>query len=566
MSSRLYVICFNIYIVLTTMTISYADSPIFVDQSDASGLNFYYFNGMSGEFYLIENLGGGAALFDYDNDGDLDIYLVQGKMLGNKPINNALFPAKTLPLQDKLFRNDSNNRQLKFTDVTDTANIQALAYGMGVAVADINNDGWLDIYVNNFGGNQLWQNQGNGKFVNITALSKTAGDSMDTSVSASFIDIDKDGWLDLYVGNYVDFSIANNKTCYAPSSARDYCSPVLYNPRADQLWHNQQDLSFKDIAKTANIAQNPGNTLGVITADFNHDNWIDIYVASDGLENQLWLNQHNQRFEDNALLAGVAVNADGMPEASMGVDAGDIDNDGDEDLFMTHFLGETNTLYINDGQGWFEDQTIQSGLATPSKPYTAFGTAYFDYDNDGLLDVFIANGGVNIIPILQKQGDPYPLHQPNQLFHNLGQGKFVEVTEKAGEVFKLSEVSRGAAFGDIDNDGDTDILVVNNNGKARLLINQIGQNQHWLGLNLISQYNRVDSHAKVKLETANKTYYRRVRADGSYASANDTRILIGLGQATKIKQLTVYWSSGQQQQWHGLKINQYHTLYEKSSK
>ncbi len=539
----------------------------FSDQAEASGVDFVQFNGMSGEFYMIENLGGGGALFDYDNDGDLDIYLVQGAMLGPKALSEALFPPQPgKPLTDRLYRNDlsvarDGTPMPRFVDVTEASGIRSAGYGMGVTVGDYDNDGWVDVYVNNYGRNQLWRNNGNGTFSEVTDQAGVGEERL--SVSSAFVDYDRDGDLDLFVSNYVYFDPEENRECSAPDGSRDYCSPRAYEPAPDRLYHNRGDGTFEDVTAKSGIARAFGTGLGVVVADFNGDAWPDIYVANDGMANQLWRNQKDGTFVDDGLLSGTAVNMEGAAEASMGVDAVDVDGDGDEDLFMTHLLGETNTIYINDGEGWFEDRTMATGLAAPSKGYTSFGTAWFDYNNDGWLDLYIANGGVNNFLSLVLQNDPYPLHQTNQLFVNLGEGQFKEVTKAAGKVFKLSEVSRGVACGDVDSDGDADLLVVNNNGRARLLVNQEGNRRHWLGLRLLDARGRDALGARVRVERPKqRPLWRRARADGSYASANDPRVLVGLGDSAALGPVRVYWPSGLVEQWSGLQADRYTTLRE----
>jgi hypothetical protein len=544
-----------------------ATADTFTEAAEASGLDFVQFNGMTGEFYMIENLGGGVALFDYDNDGDLDVYLVQGAMLdpGKTPAQTIFPPPAGVPLTDRLYRNDlkinaDGTRSLHFTDVTGVSGIRASGYGMGVTAGDIDNDGRMDLYVSHYvDNNVLLHNNGDGTFTDIT--DKAGLTAPGAGAGAAFVDYDRDGFLDLYVGNYVDFSIKNNKKCFAPNGARDYCSPTVYSPLPDRLYHNRGDGTFEDVSASAGIRQQYGPALGISIADFNADGWPDIYVANDAQPNLLWINQKDGTFKDEALLAGVAVNMQGASEASMGVDTGDFDGDGDEDLFMTHFTGETNTIYVNDGNGWFEDRSLATGLAAPSKPYTSFGTAWIDYDNDGWLDLLVANGGVNVIPILVRAGDTYPLHQPNQLFANRGDGTFSEVTAGAGRVFELSEVSRGLAIGDLDNDGDTDAVVVNNSGPARLLINNAGNRNHWLGLRIVGANGGDALGARVSLERRDGApLWRRVRTDGSYASAQDPRVLFGLGKSTHTGKIRVYWPDGSVEEWSGISPDRYTTL------
>ncbi len=558
--------------ILTYFAAGIHAEELFTDRAKEYGIDFVHFNGMSGELYIAEILGGGAAFVDYDNDGDLDIYLIQGHMLGKgKTLKDALVPPPAgQPLSDRLYRNDlviqqDGRRTLRFTDVTQAAKIDSTGYGMGVAVGDYDNDGWADLYVTNFGSDQLWHNNGDGTFSNATA--KAGLGDPGWGVSAAFYDVDHDGDLDLYVGHYVQFSTDKNVACHAPNSARDYCAPQSYDSLPDRLYRNRGDGTFENVAKKSGITREFGPALGVIAADFNGDGWGDIYGANDGAANQLWINQGDGTFKDEALLAGVAVNMEGAAEGSMGVDAGDFDGDGDEDLFMTHLQNETNTIYVNDGQGWFEDRTLATGLGAPSKAFTSFGTAWIDYNNDSWLELFIANGDVRVSPFLVRAGDIHPLHQTNQLFVNLGNGRFKEVTQQAGKVFGLSEVSRGAAFGDVDNDGDTDILVGNNNGPARLLINNIGNHNHWLGLRLLDTSGREALGAKVVVSRPGvKSVWRRVRTDGSYGSANDPRVLVGLGQSTKVNAIRIHWVSGRTEEWSATALNRYSTLQEGGGK
>ncbi len=554
-------------------------TDIFLDKAEHTGIDFVHFNGMSGERYFCEMMGAGGAVFDYDGDGDLDLYLVQGHMLGpEKTLADAVFsPPGSEPLIDRLYRNDllageDGRRRLHFTDVTERSGIQAPGYGMGVATGDFNNDGWTDFYVTNFGSNQMFRNNGDGTFTDVTATTGT--DDPRWSVSAAFLDYDRDGWLDLYVGNYVDFSFTNSKRCFSFGDARresalEYCDPSQYQPLPESLFHNRGDGTYEDVSRKSGIAVESNGALGVSAADFNGDGWIDIYVANDKRPNHLWINQKNGRFKNKALVAGCAVSGEGFAESSMGVDAGDFDNDGDEDLFMTHMsLNEKNTLYVNQGQGSFDDVSYASGLALPSIVFTGFGTAFLDYDNDGLQDILAANGHVKSVEVLVQANDPYPLHQTNQLFRNLGAGRFREVTALAGAAFRLSEVSRGAAFGDLDNDGDTDVLLLNNSGRARLLMNQVGSGKHWLGLKLVGRESGRDMLGTrvAVLRAEGPVLWRRVRSDGSYASANDSRVLVGLGEAARIEAVRAYWPDGQAEEWKEVPIDRYTTLRQGSGR
>jgi len=538
------------------------EGPIFVERASESGLGFVHFNGMTGAYYVPEEVGSGAALLDYDGDGDLDAYLVQGNALGNgQTIEKALFPPRhPLPLTDRLYRNDGAGPDgPSFTDVTATSGLKADGYGMGIAIGDVDNDGDLDIYVTNWGPNQLWRNNGDGTFSDVTARAGV-GDPR-WSTSAAFLDYDRDGRQDLFVANYLLYSHQNHKSCHTTDGRREYCGPKSYADAPDRLYRNLGDGRFEDVTRAAGLSAAFGSGLGVLTADLNGDGWIDLYVANDADPNQLWLNRGDGRFVDDALLAGCALNADGAAEAGMGVHAEDVDVDGDEDLILTHLTGETHTLYINQGGGVFEDRTTAWGLAKPSLEATGFGTGFLDYDNDGLLDLIAVNGTVMSIEALRQAGDPYPLHQPNQLFRNDGHGGFEEVSSRAGAGLLLSEVSRGAALGDVDNDGDTDILISNNNGPARLLLNRVGNRNAWLGIHLVDPAGHTLCGARVSLEREGlPTLWRTARRDGSYLSASDPRLLFGLGNHAKVMRIIVFWPGGEKESWPGPKANQYVTL------
>lgn len=546
--------------------------PVFDEVAEKVGLNFRHYNGMTGKLFLPEIMGAGAALFDYDNDGDLDVFLVQGNVLepGSKP-NETLFPWRgSESPRGRLFRNDlevskDGSRRLRFVDVTQQSGIVATGYGMGAAVGDIDNDGRPDLYLTNLGSNQMFLNKGDGTFVDVTQ--RTGTDDPRWSTSAAFLDYDRDGWLDLMVVNYAKFSPSTSPTCYAVTSARDYCTPRAFAPPGNRLFHNRGDGTFEDVTIRAGVDKEFGHALGVVAADFDDDGWIDIYVANDGDPNQLWINQKNGTFKNDALLAGAAVNRDGKAEAGMGVDAGDFDGNGTEDIFVTHLMDETNTLFTNFGKGMFEDRTRESGLGMPGRRFTGFGTSFFDYDNDGWLDLLLVNGAVQLLPDLVRKGDPFPLGQPKQLFHNTSKGTFVEVSEQAGPGFQLLEVSRGAAFGDIDNDGDTDVLVTNNNGPVRLLLNQGGNRNHWLGLRLVGKNSRDMLGARVEVVIAkNRVLRRRVRTDGSYLSANDPRVLVGLGSDTQVDSIRVQWPDGSVEEWKAPLIDRYIILKQGAAK
>ena len=536
----------------------------FVDRAAAAGLDFVHFNGMSGSFYQPEMMGPGAGLFDYDNDGDLDVYLAQGELLGS---GTPLVPLpEGQPPGDRLYRNDlevrpDGTRTLRFTDVTEESGVPAGGYGMGVAAGDYDNDGWVDLYLTRFGRNRMLRNRGDGTFADVSAA--TGADEPSWGVPASFFDFDRDGWLDLFVGNYLNYTLDTHTQCYNRAGPPDYCPPEVSPPAPSRLYRNRGDGAFADVTAAAGLAREFGPALGAAAADYDGDGRIDLFVANDQQENQLWINQGGGRFRNLALPRGVALGAAGDAKADMGVDAGDFDNDDDEDLFITELTGQGSTLYVNDGAGLFEDLSAAYGIRAASLPYTGFGAGWIDVDNDGWLDVVAVNGSVT--QRLESLGpeNPFPLDQRNQVFRNLAGERFEDVTGRAGAPFARSAVSRGAAFGDVDNDGDTDVLVANAAGRAELLINQVGQRRGWLGLRLVGAAAPRDAvGARVAVTGSDGvTRRRRARADGSYASAHDPRVLIGLGdEAAEALAVRVTWPDGRTETWPAAPVGRYSTL------
>jgi hypothetical protein len=526
--------------------------PWLEDVTSDTGLAFVHDNGATGQFHLPEIMGAGVAVVDVDNDGDLDVVAVQsGKIEGTED-------------RHRLFRNDlrvaaDGTRTLTFTDVTAEAGLVMTGYGMGVAAGDYDGDGYVDLYVTAFGANALYRNTGRGSFEDATE--RAGVQETRWSSSAAFVDIDGDGHLDLYVANYVDFTTAANKPCTEPAGARDYCSPSVYRPVPDRLFRNRGDGTFEDVSERAGILRAYGAGLGVAVGDYDKDGHPDIYVANDATPNQLWRNTGKGTFDDEGLLSGTAFNAAGRPEGSMGIASGDFDGDGDEDIVVTNLVGETFVLYQNDGAGGFEDRRVPVGLSQPTAMMTGFGTEWADFDNDGVLDLVIANGAVNLVPALR--GTPNPFRQRNQIFRGVGGGRIEELTgAAAGPAFDHLEVSRGVAIGDLDNDGFPDVVVSNNGGPVRVLRNTAATGHGWLGLELQQPGpNRLSIGATVVVDAgpAAGTLFR-VRTDGSYLSASDARVLIGLGRHTAPVTATVTWPDGAVQRVTGLAPGRYHTV------
>ena len=507
---------------------------MFIDQAGELGVAFRHDPGLSGHLYMPEILGAGAALFDADGDGDLDLLLVQSQVA--EPASAAA--------GSRLFRNEwVETGSLNFVDVTAQSGLHTRCYGTGVTAGDIDNDGDIDLYLTCWGANELWRNEGGLRFVEIGAQSGT--DDPSWTGTANFFDFDGDGLLDLYVGNYLEYSPAIHKDCRAASGKLDYCGPLTHSPAPDRLLHNQGNGRFADVSGASGMASGThAPALGVVASDFNGDGRLDLYVANDAYANGLWIQQADRRFVDEALLAGAAVNVDGQPEASMGLDAGDYDGDGDDDLIMAHLADEKATLYAAVSPGLFEDRTLPSGLGQITRGYTGFGAAWIDYDNDGWLDFMVVNGRVRMDPAQIADAASFPYAQTMLLLRNQGDGKLSNVSARSGAVFAEERVSRGAAFGDLDNDGDLDVVVNNANDQPFVLINQIGQAQAWAGVRLVDYGRDAQGARAIYTRSDGRKLARRVRVDGSYASANDPRLLFALGQDAKLGNLDVVWADG----------------------
>ncbi|MCH9646966.1 MAG: CRTAC1 family protein [Deltaproteobacteria bacterium] len=528
-------------------------AEVFREVAEEVGLRFEHRNGAIGELALPEIMGPGVGLLDYDGDGDLDILLRRGGALDGTAGGGTV-----------LFRNDldvvATPATLRFVEVSAAdSGLSELGYGMGITVGDINGDSFPDLYLTNFGFDQLWSNRGDGSF-KFRRLDH-GGSKSSWSVSASFLDYDADGDLDLYVANYIDFRRNIAHPCFHPSSALDYCGPDSYDDVGDRLYRNRGDGTFEDVTGESGIGSLQGAGLGTLVFDADGDHRPDLYVANDADENFYWHNSGDGTFVQEGVLTGLATNGRGEKEAGMGIAYGDADGDGDGDLFVTHLDGESNTLYLRGANGRvFSDATAVAGLGVPSLPLTCFGTAFLDYDNDGILDLFTVCGAVKLF----REGGTAPeaLAQRNQLFRGLGQGRFQEVSETSGEAMELTEVSRGLAVGDLDNDGDPDLVVANNSGPARLLLNQVGNVHAWIGVEPVRRKGGLvvvgtEVHA---LLGDGRRLWRTAHRDGSYASSRDPRVLFGLGTDPSTVTIRVVWPGGVTEQWHDLPPNRYHEL------
>ncbi len=499
-------------------------------------------------------MGSGAALIDYDNDGDLDVYLVQGT--SSLPDGKSLAP----PPQgwkpgNRLFRNNlAETGKLSFTDVTESAGVGNSAQGMGVAAGDYDNDGYTDLYVTNYGHNVLYHNNGNGTFTDVTAAAGVA--SSGWSTSAAFIDYDKDGLLDLVVVHYVEFYTG---ACYVPEGSLDYCGPSSFKRTVTELYHNLGKGQFRNVTHEMGLDAKLGPGLGILTGSFSASGYPEFMVANDGAANHLWISEPrspqskpgDRIFKEEGLSHGLAYASDGRPRAGMGIASGDLFGDGGESIIVTNLPTESFTLFERQPNGDFIDDTERSGLSHISLPFTGFGVGLFDLENRGLLDMFSANGAVKAMR--SEQGDKYPYREKKLLLRNMGKGKgFEDITASAGPVFNAPEVSRAAAFGDVNNDGGVDILVTNNNGPARLLLNTVPDRGHWLLVHLEGvRTNRSAYGSVVELVQSNGTSVKRwVRGDGSYLAANDPRAHFGLGKATDVARINVYWLAGECESWN----------------
>jgi len=527
-----------------------APAPLFEPvPSSRSGITWTHSNGRSAEYYLPETTGAGCAFLDYDNDGWMDIFLV------NSGPCDFFTPPK--PLSNALYR---NNRDGTFTDVTAKSGLASTGYGMGAAVGDYDNDGYPDLFVSSYNESKLFHNNGDGTFTDVT---KKAGIKVDRwASSAVWFDYDNDGRLDLFVCRFVQFDKAANKFCGNEGTGeRHYCIPRVYPPAASWLFHNNGDGTFTDVSAATGIGAAQGKAWGVVATDIDNDGWMDLFVANDTVQNFLFKNTAG-KFKDVGLESGVAYSADGRARSGMGVDAADLDQDGWQDLTVTNVDQEMYSVYHNNHDQTFDDLAVPMGMASATRTMSGWGLRFFDYDNDGNLDLFIANGHPD--DQIEVHATSVTYREPLLLFHN--NGKTLEnISAQAGAIFQQPLAARGLAIGDFNNDGAVDVLISTNNGAPVLLRNEAAKGNHWLGVKLVGKKcNRDAIGAKITWTYGGTTRTRQKTGGGSYLSSHDPREVLGIGKSTKIDQLVVHWPypSNKTETFSNLPIDKYITIIE----
>ena len=541
-----------ILLICAPLSLSPAETQ-FVDVTTEAGINFRHINGAEGAYHLPETLGAGGAFFDADNDGNLDIYLVNSGYWKESSSGDETPSA--------LYRNSGDGT---FTDITMTAGVgNSGNYGQGAACADYDNDGDVDLYVTNFGVNVLYRNNSDGTFTDVTALAGTGDPAW--SSSACFLDYNRDGHIDLFVVNYLVYSLDVPYLPCGEDGIQTYCHPSLFEGAPDTLYRNNGDGTFTDVSHEAGVGGIGGlfhgKGLGVVSADFNNDGTPDLYVASDDTRNDFFYNNGDGTFSEISLLAGCAYSFNGVAQAGMGVATDDYNGDGWLDIFVTNLSYETNALYRNNGDGTFTDVIYEAHLGKESYLFVGFGTGFFDADNDGWRDIFIANG--HIIDNIEDTHGVLTYRQPDQIFRNQGDGTFQEVSASAGDYFQSTAVSRGALFGDYDNDGDVDMLVTQSNGPVTLLRNETGTQHNWVRIKTVGVISSRDgTGTRVTLTAGGHTQIQEINRGASYLSSHDGRLHFGLGVHTTVDRLEVRWQSGVVQVFENLLTNREHVISE----
>ena len=527
----------------------------FEDRIKSSRIKFTLRNSISPQRYSIETMMGGVALFDYNNDGLLDIFFTNGAAIPSLEKANADY-------YNRLFRNNGDGT---FTDVTESAGLKGIGYSMGVAAADYDNDGFVDLYVTGVNSNQLFHNNGDGTFTDVTEKAGVSGRipgyGKPWAVTAGWIDYDNDGRLDLFVVNYLNYDIKTAALCHIQEYPA-YCSPDGFHGTPNILYHNNGDGTFTDVSAQSHISQYIGKGMGVAFADYDNDGFTDIFVSNDTFPNFLLHNNGDGTFTDVALEAGVAFTGNGKTVAGMGADFRDLDNDGKPDIFHTAMFGNTFPLYRNLGNGQFEDATGEAGLMPLTVRFTAWGTGAFDFDNNGQKDLFSAGSDIldNADTTVHR-----PFALPNLLFRNKGNFRFDDVSSRAGAGFLRPAAHRGAAFGDLNNDGRIDIVVSVLNGSPQLLMNRSRNNNHWIILNLVGvRSNRDGIGTRVKVSTSDGDQYNEATTAVGYNSSSDKRVHFGLGTAAFIDKIELTWPSGIKQILTNIKADQVLTVTERA--
>lgn len=523
--------------------------PQFTEVTKQCGLDFIHTDGESGRKFFVEQFCSGCGFVDYDGDGWLDIVAIDGAPLPG-------YKGKKQHPRAELYR---NNHDGTFTKVTDQARFINTGFGGGVCAGDYDNDGYVDLFVTNFGTCKLFHNNRNGTFTDVTVAAHA--DVKGLCTSCAFGDYNRDGFLDLYVCRYLDYSLDQDRWCSQVKGKKSYCGPEVYPGNSDVLLRNNGNGTFTDVSQKSGIAKLKPKSLGVVWTDFNNDGWPDIYLACDLVPNVLWRNNKNGTFTNVALSAGVAYNEDGAAEAGMGVDAQDYDNDGNIDLIVTNYSYESYALYHNEGNGTFTYASSKAGIAEPTLLPLGFGTFFFDFNLDGYKDLFFANG--HVLDDIKEYSQSLEYAQKNQLFLNRGNGTFEEVTDRVGAAFQKKYVARGAAVGDFDNDGDLDILVACNKGPLRLLRNDGGNRNAWLTVTLVgTKSNRCGIGARVIAECMGKRQTVEVHSGASYLSQSDLRPNFGFGKAERVDKVKVLWPSGIVESFGPFKTRQFVRLTE----
>jgi hypothetical protein len=522
----------------------------FTNVTKAAGIHFVHFKGANGTSTILEEAGPGLCVADFDGDGYQDIYFVNGRDLYKHGIT----------ARNALYRNNGDGT---FTDVTEKAGVPGNAYGLGCVWGDYDNDGFPDLYVTQYGKNILYHNNGNGTFIDVTDKAGVGGTDFGTTfhTGATFFDYDRDGKLDLYVGGYANFNSTSQRTCSIGYGVATSCRPSVYGGTPAVLYHNNGDGTFTNVTKAAKIFQPKGLNLSVAATDYDNDGWPDLFVANDGIEAYLYHNNHNGTFTEMAVTSGMALTANGAAMAAMCISLGDYDNDGHLDLYISDFQLSSDHVWHNDGKGFFDEVSDVAGITMPTRNVLSFGGGFFDYDNDGWLDLFIANG--HVYEEVERVSPDIHYKQINSLFHNDANGKFTEVTKMSGDGFARPYAGRGAAFADFDNDGNVDIAVANVGDPPLLLHNGGGTGNHFVNFKLVgAKSNRDGMGARIKLRTGEVSQIREIAGGGSYLSQSDLRANFGLGRNTRVETVEVTWPSGLHQTFRDVEADKFYVVEE----